>query len=144
MENLSQEALLGFFQQQHVVVQALIATVFTWLVTALGATPVFLTKRIHQRYMDGMLARMSHHYRAEGRWRVLRGVWEAGWRRKWAGRRNQRPRTLEMAVRGPFFPGLAHTLHAGRGKNFHGSPPAASARDQLRKPTHQVVVHRGE
>jgi ZIP family zinc transporter len=37
------------------VLQALLATLFTWFVTALGAVPVFFTRRFSQRVMDGML-----------------------------------------------------------------------------------------
>ena len=37
------------------IVQALVATCFTWFVTALGASLVFFFKRINQKVMDGML-----------------------------------------------------------------------------------------
>jgi len=38
------------------VFQALIATIFTWLMTALGAGLVFTTKNINRKLMNGMLA----------------------------------------------------------------------------------------
>jgi len=44
------ELLSGF----HPVVQALLATGFTWGVTALGAALVFLTPRVEQRLLDSM------------------------------------------------------------------------------------------
>lgn len=37
------------------IVQALLATLFTWGVTALGAASVFTTRRINQRVLDGLL-----------------------------------------------------------------------------------------
>lgn len=43
------------FQQLNPVIQALIATLFTWAVTALGAGTVFLTKSISRRVLDFML-----------------------------------------------------------------------------------------
>ena len=37
------------------VVQALLATLFTWFVTALGAASVFLARRFHRRFLDWVL-----------------------------------------------------------------------------------------
>ncbi len=37
------------------VVQALIATTFTWLLTLIGAASVFLSKGINRRILDSML-----------------------------------------------------------------------------------------
>lgn len=48
-------SLVEFFAQWPVVVQALLATLFTWFVTALGASPVFFAKNLSQRVLDGML-----------------------------------------------------------------------------------------
>jgi len=39
----------------HPVVMALLATLFTWLVTALGAALVLLTPRVNQKFLDMML-----------------------------------------------------------------------------------------
>lgn len=47
--------MIGFFQTLHPALQALIATCFTWLVTALGAATVFVTRRINQKPLDTML-----------------------------------------------------------------------------------------
>jgi ZIP family zinc transporter len=48
--------MLELLQEQNHVVQALIATLFTWFVTALGACTVFFAKSISRRFLDFMLA----------------------------------------------------------------------------------------
>jgi len=63
--------LLEFFQQHHVVVQALIATLFTWLVTAAGASLVFFTRRFNQKVMDGMLGLSAGVMIAASFWSLL-------------------------------------------------------------------------
>lgn len=45
-----------WFSNLSPVIQALIATLFTWGMTALGAALVFTTKKMNQKVMDGMLA----------------------------------------------------------------------------------------
>ena len=45
-----------FFKGLDPVFQALLATLFTWLVTAFGAATVFLTKTISRKVLDFMLA----------------------------------------------------------------------------------------
>lgn len=47
--------MMNFLQNFHPVVQALIATTFTWLITALGAATVFATKRVSQKFLDTLL-----------------------------------------------------------------------------------------
>jgi len=47
---------MNHFEQLHPVVQAFLATLFTWALTALGAASVFLTKTISRRLLDFMLA----------------------------------------------------------------------------------------
>ena len=49
------EKLLEFFSELNPVTGALIATTFTWLLTASGAAFVFLFKSMHRRTLDGML-----------------------------------------------------------------------------------------
>jgi len=44
-----------WFLQQNAVLQALLAGLFTWGVTALGAALVLLTNRVNRRMLDGML-----------------------------------------------------------------------------------------
>ncbi len=47
--------MINFFINLNPVIQALIATIFTWLVTLLGAALVFIFKNISKNIMDGML-----------------------------------------------------------------------------------------
>jgi ZIP family zinc transporter len=37
------------------ILQALIATIFTWFLTTIGASSVFLTKEVNRKVLDGML-----------------------------------------------------------------------------------------
>jgi ZIP family zinc transporter len=48
--------MLGWLENLHPVLQALLATLFTWFVTALGAALVFFSKEISRRVLDFMLA----------------------------------------------------------------------------------------
>lgn len=47
--------MVAFFQQFSPVLQALLATLFTWSVTALGAAFVFIGKTVSRRLLVGML-----------------------------------------------------------------------------------------
>lgn len=47
--------MIEFLQNLHPAAQALIATCFTWLMTALGSAVVFITKDISRKVLDGML-----------------------------------------------------------------------------------------
>lgn len=51
----SMEALIDYFKSIGPVYAALIATTFTWLVTALGASLVFFFKTLHRGVLDAML-----------------------------------------------------------------------------------------
>jgi len=66
-----EERLLSLFQPFSPVTQALFATIFTWFVTALGATPVFFTKRFNQELMDGMLGFAAGVMIAASCWSLL-------------------------------------------------------------------------
>ncbi|MFN3699410.1 MAG: ZIP family metal transporter [Dictyoglomus sp.] len=46
---------MDFFSNLSPITQALIATLFTWGVTALGASGVFLTKEVNRKILDTML-----------------------------------------------------------------------------------------
>ena len=48
------EALKEFFLSQHPIIQALLATTFTWLLTAAGASFVFFFKNMSRKWLDGM------------------------------------------------------------------------------------------
>lgn len=47
--------MIDFIRNLHPVIQALLATCFTWALTALGAAGVFLAKDVSRRTLDGML-----------------------------------------------------------------------------------------
>ena len=66
-----QESLIDFLNRFHPVVQALFATMFTWFVTAAGASPVFFAKKINQKFMDGMLGLAAGVMIAASFWSLL-------------------------------------------------------------------------
>lgn len=47
--------MIAFFQSLNPIMQALLATMFTWGMTALGAALVFATKTLNQKLLDSML-----------------------------------------------------------------------------------------
>jgi len=53
------------------ILQALIATCFTWSVTALGAAGVFIFKEINRKYLDGMLGFAAGVMIAASFWSLL-------------------------------------------------------------------------
>lgn len=63
--------MVEFFQSQSAVTQALMAGLFTWFVTALGAASVFLTKTINQRLLDSMLGFAAGVMLAASYWSLL-------------------------------------------------------------------------
>ncbi len=63
--------LPDWFTELHPVVQALLATCFTWLMTALGAAVVFLKRDMHQRVLDGMLGFAAGVMIAASYWSLL-------------------------------------------------------------------------
>jgi len=63
--------LIEWLQQYNIVTQALFATLFTWFVTALGAAPVFLTKKFNQKIMDYMLGSAAGVMIAASYWSLL-------------------------------------------------------------------------
>lgn len=60
-----------YFRGLHPVVQALIATTFTWGVTALGASTVFLAKSFNRKALDGMLGFAAGVMIAASFWSLL-------------------------------------------------------------------------
>ena len=48
--------MLEQMEQMNPTLQALLATLFTWALTALGAATVFLFKTISRRILDAMLS----------------------------------------------------------------------------------------
>ncbi len=63
--------MIDWFKSLSPVVQALVATCFTWLVTALGAAAVFTTKRMSRKLLDGMLAFAAGVMIAASCWSLL-------------------------------------------------------------------------
>ena len=59
------------FTALHPVVQALLATLFTWFLTALGAAPVFFTKQVNPKLMDGTLGMAAGVMIAASFWSLL-------------------------------------------------------------------------
>ena len=63
--------MVEWFSGLNPVVQALLATLFTWGVTALGAALVFLAKHPSQRMLDGMLGFAAGVMMAASYWSLL-------------------------------------------------------------------------
>ncbi len=63
--------LIEWFKGQHPVFQALLATLFTWFVTALGAALVFFFKKIDRKVLDGMLGFAAGVMIAASYWSLL-------------------------------------------------------------------------
>ncbi len=63
--------LFDFFKSLNPVLQALVATCFTWGVTALGASGVFVFKNISRRVFDGMLGFAAGVMIAASFWSLL-------------------------------------------------------------------------
>jgi ZIP family zinc transporter len=65
------DALIASFTELHPVLQALLATTFTWLVTASGAALVFLFKDMPRKALDGMLGFTGGVMIAASYWSLL-------------------------------------------------------------------------
>ncbi len=63
--------IIEFLQELHPITQALIATIFTWLVTAAGASIVFLKKNMSRMVLDGMLGFAGGVMIAASYWSLL-------------------------------------------------------------------------
>ena len=63
--------MIDTFTELHPAVQALIATLFTWLLTALGAGVVFFFRTIHRKVLDGMLGFAAGVMVAASFWSLL-------------------------------------------------------------------------
>ena len=63
--------MVAWFTGLNPVVQALIATLFTWSVTALGAAIVFFFKSINRKVLDGMLGFAAGVMIAASYWSLL-------------------------------------------------------------------------
>ena len=63
--------MITFLSQFSPLVQALLATLFTWFVTALGASAVFFFKTIDRKVLDGMLGFAAGVMIAASFWSLL-------------------------------------------------------------------------
>ena len=63
--------MLSYLETLSPLVQVLLATGFTWLVTALGAASVFLVREINRRMLDGMLGFAAGVMIAASFWSLL-------------------------------------------------------------------------
>ncbi len=63
--------MINFFNNLNPVIQALIATIFTWSVTLLGAALVFFFKKVNKNIMDGMLGFAAGVMIAASFWSLL-------------------------------------------------------------------------
>ncbi|MGD9116666.1 MAG: ZIP family metal transporter [Dehalococcoidia bacterium] len=62
---------ISFLQNLSPVIQALLATIFTWAMTALGAAVVFTTRNISRRFLDSMLGFAGGVMIAASYWSLL-------------------------------------------------------------------------
>jgi zinc transporter, ZIP family len=63
--------MIAFLEQFSPIIQALLATLFTWGVTALGASLIFFTKEVSQKLLNGMLGFASGVMIAASYWSLL-------------------------------------------------------------------------
>jgi len=62
---------MAWFEGLSPIIQALVATIFTWFMTALGAGLVFLFKNFNKKVMDGMLGFAAGVMIAASYWSLL-------------------------------------------------------------------------
>jgi ZIP family zinc transporter len=63
--------IADWFKDLHPVVQALLATCFTWFMTALGAAVVFMARELRRKTLDGMLGFAAGVMIAASYWSLL-------------------------------------------------------------------------
>jgi ZIP family zinc transporter len=63
--------MIAFLENFNPIIQSLIATLYTWGVTALGAAGVFMTKQINRKLLDGMLGFAAGVMIAASYWSLL-------------------------------------------------------------------------
>lgn len=63
--------IVRWFEELHPVAQALLATLFTWFLTALGAGLVFFFRKIERKLLDGMLGFAAGVMIAASFWSLL-------------------------------------------------------------------------
>ena len=65
------ESIITFFKGIDPVLGALLATLFTWGLTALGASMVFFVKALNRQILDGMLGFTGGVMIAASYWSLL-------------------------------------------------------------------------
>ena len=63
--------MIAFLQNLHPVIQALLATCFTWALTALGAAVVFTARDVSKKMLDTMLGFAAGVMIAASYWSLL-------------------------------------------------------------------------
>ncbi len=63
--------MVGFFEGLSPVMQALVGTLFTWFVTAVGAAVVFVRKEMSRKFLDSMLGFAAGVMIAASYWSLL-------------------------------------------------------------------------
>jgi ZIP family zinc transporter len=63
--------MIAIFEQFSPIIQALMGTLFTWFMTAFGASLIFLTRDVNQRLLDGLLGFASGVMIAASFWSLL-------------------------------------------------------------------------
>ena len=63
--------MIAFIEQFHPIIQALLGTLFTWALTALGAAMIFLAKDVSRNMLNGLLGFASGVMIAASYWSLL-------------------------------------------------------------------------
>lgn len=111
--------LLDFFASQSPIVAALIATCFTWVMTALGASVVFVFKTVHRGVFDGLLGFTGGVMIAASFWSLLSPAIEMA---EQQGVPGWMPAAIGFAAGALFLYGLDKLL-----PHLHVNYPAADA-----------------
>ena len=126
------DTLLAWLQQFTPPIQALIATLFTWLVTALGAGLVVLFKAVNQKILDAMMGFAAGVMIAASFWSLLAPAIEMT--PEVSDLPNWMPATIGFLLGGFFLAGvdkiLPH-LHSGAGPEEVEGPPTSWQRSVL-------------
>jgi ZIP family zinc transporter len=108
-----EEKMLDFLGSMHPVIQAFLATCFTWGVTSLGAGAVFLARQPSRRTLDGMLGFAGGVMIAASYWSLLAPAIEMS---EGQGLPSWIPPTIGFLLGGFFLRGLDMLLpHLHRG-----------------------------
>ncbi|HOT92594.1 MAG TPA: ZIP family metal transporter [Anaerolineae bacterium] len=106
-----------FLTQLNPAIQALLATLFTWLMTAAGSAAVFLAKEVNRKVLDSMLGFAAGVMIAASYWSLLAPaieMAEGGWLPAWV------PAAVGFMLGGTFLRGIDRLLpHLHRSDEAH-------------------------